>query len=295
MKKIFTLATLALAFTISAFAADDDNTQATGIFLSGTMNDWSENDPQWELKAEPQIPGWACIDLSSMPAGTQFRIVGHNRNYGMKNTRNTIRQNSMHLMTLDGANNLVACDESLDGVHLMVQSDVFTTDKYIGILTITDESQVLYGACMQSSVTPTLLQPIVNTPYTLAAEVDITEPFYIVKAYQLSNATQTVCNYGLSDTQGILRPTSNLTPEASPIPVPADGAGKYMVAFNYQTYSYSVGGDTSVEAIPDSDNLSDGDNTETIYYNLQGIRVANPLKGNIYIRLRNNRPSKITL
>lgn len=283
MKKFFTLLTLC-TLTAAAVSADD---QTVGIYLSGTMNDWAENDAAWEFKAEPETPGWAYIDLSTLPAGTEFRIVGQGRNFGMKNTRNTIRRNSMHLMTLDGTYNLTACDESLDGVHLMVQTEGFATDKYIGILTITDESKTLYGACMQSSVTPTLLQPIVNTPNVLAAEVDITEPWYVVKAYQLSNATQTVCNYGLSDTDGILTPTSNLAPTAPAIPLPAEGPGKHIVHFNYETYAYWLDNNSAVGEI------ILGTDAGATYYNLRGIRVDNPEKGGIYIRVTSGRTTKV--
>ncbi len=284
MKKILTLLAALLTTAAAAFATDE----GTGIYLSGSMNSWAENDPAWELKAEPETPGWAYIDLNSMPAGTQFRVVGHGRNYGMKNDRNTIRQNSEHLMTLDGANNLVVSDETLDGVHFMVQLEGFTTDKYIGLLTINEDSHVLYGACMQSSVTPTLLVPDTNSGAgVVGGYVEITEPFYIVKAYSLSNATQTVNNYGLSDTEGLLQPTSNLSPSASPVPVPADGTGEYLVCFNTDTYAYSVGENLSVGSLS-----ADSDASE-IYYNLQGIRTAQPDKGSVYIRVRDGKVHKV--
>lgn len=284
MKKFFTLICGA-ALGCASMAAQE----GCGIYLTGDMNEWKENDPQWEFKAEPEIPGWAYIDLTDLPAGTNFRIMGEGRKYGMKNTRNTIRQNSMHLMTLDGANNLVACEEGLDGVHLMVQSDVFKTDKYIGILTITDASKVLYGACMESSVTPTLLNPSASVPAIVEGEVDITEPWYVVRAYELSNATQTVCNYGLSDTEGKLQPTSNLAPTAAAIPVPASGSGVHKVEFDTLTYAYAVDGDLGVEGIAASSD------TSVRWYNLQGIPVADPQQGRIYIRVSEGRAAKVIL
>ena len=89
---------------------------------------------------------------------------------------------------------MVVCDESLDGVHLMLQYGEFFTDKYLGIITRTDESELLYGACDAESVTPTLLPAGENGLYS--APVSLTTGWYVIKAYQLSNATQTVCNFG---------------------------------------------------------------------------------------------------
>lgn len=288
MKNLFTILSFCLLSSIYVFADDEP----AGIYLSGTMNNWAQSDPAWELKQDSEIPGWAYIDISAMPAGTEFRIVGHGRDYGMKNTRNTIRQNSMHLLTLDGEYNLTADETSLDGIHLMIQSDIFTTDKYIGLLSLNDESQTLYGVCMESSVTPSLLEPIVNTPNVLAAEVEITEPWFVVKAYQLSNATQTVCNYGLSDTDGVLTPTSNLAPTAPAIPVPDTGAGKYMVTFNFSNYRYTIA-DTSTVGIKDlttDPTFNFGSNpslnAESTYFNLQGMPIEKPEHG-LYIERLN--------
>ncbi len=141
---------------------------------------------------------------------------------------------------------------------------------------------------MQSSVTPTLLVPDTNSGAgVVGGYVEITEPFYIVKAYSLSNATQTVNNYGLSDTEGLLQPTSNLSPSASPVPVPADGTGEYLVCFNTDTYAYSVGENLSVGSLS-----ADSDASE-IYYNLQGIRTAQPDKGSVYIRVRDGKVHKV--
>lgn len=280
MKKILTM--LCALVAGASLSAQD----GTGIYLSGDMNGWSKNDPAWEFKAEAEIPGWACIDLSELPAGTNFRIVGLGRDFGMKNDRNTIRTNSLHLMTQEGKNNLVACDEGLGGVHLMVQTEGFTTDKYIGIITRTADTQVLYGACMETSVTPSLLTADASDPLTVCGNVEITEPWFVVQAYQLGNATQTVCNYGLSDTDGVLTPTSNLVPTAPAIPVPADGAGEYKVTFNTQTYSYCIGDDSGVQTIRHSD-------SEAHYYNLQGIRVTVPVKGNLYIKVCGGEARKV--
>lgn len=283
MKKIFTmLCVLAAGASLSA-------QDGTGIYLSGDMNEWSINDPAWEFKTEAEIPGWASIDLSELPAGTNFRIVGLGRDFGMKNDRNTIRTNSLHLMTHEGKNKLVACDEGLGGVHLMVQTEGFTTDKYIGIITRTADTQTLYGACMETSVTPALLTTDASDPMTVSGNVEITEPWFVVQAYQLSNATQTVCNYGLSDTDGVLTPTSNLAPTALAIPVPADGAGEYKVTFNTQTYSYHLGDDSGVQTIA----LSGSSDSEAYYYNLQGIRVAEPVKGNLYIKVSGGKADKV--
>lgn len=281
MKKIFTLLFAASALVASA--------EGTGIYLSGTMNDWAATDAAWELQTEPDMPGWAYIDLTDMPAGTEFRIVGHGRDFGMKNTRNIIRPNSLHLPTEGGTYNLTVCEEGLDGVRLLVLTEDFETSKYGSIITRNADTKTLYGACMQSSVTPTLLEPIVNTSDVVGAEVEITEPWYVIKAYQLSNATQTVCNYGLTEADaanpgktGTLIPTSFMTPTAAAIPVPAEGPGKYMVQFNYETNAYAVGGELSVTLIPDGTNpISDADSA--IYYNLQGIQVTNPQPGQIYI------------
>lgn len=276
MKKIITL--LFAASTLVASA------EGTGIYLSGTMNDWATADAAWELQTEPDMPGWAYIDLTDMAAGTEFRIVGHGRDFGMKNTRNIIRPNSLHLPTEGGTYNLTVCEEGLDDVHLLVLTEDFETSKYGSIITRNADTKTLYGVCMQSSVTPTLLEPIVNTSDVVGAEVEITEPWYVIKAYQLSNATQTVCNYGLSEADaanpgktGTLIPTSFMTPTAAAIPVPAEGSGKYMVQFNYETNAYAVGGELSI------DTITVGSIDNAIYYNLQGIQVTNPQPGQIYI------------
>ena len=281
MKKLFTL------FAFAAMASTCAFSEGTGIYLTGTMNDWAENDPAWELQEEPNMPGWGSIDLTDFPAGTEFKIVGFGRTYGMKNNRNTINQNSMHTTTLDGSYKLTACAQSLDGVHLLVQTEDFEVNKFVSILTITDASIELWGACMESSVTPTLLVADETTPDVVSADVNVTEAFYIVKAYELSNATQTVVNYGISDTVGVLEPTSFLTPTAAPIPMPADGAGVYTVRFNTETFAYQVGEESSVDKVAVT---SPG---EEVYYNLQGVRVDSPVKGNVYILVRDGKASKI--
>lgn len=280
MKKIFTLLFAASALMASA--------EGTGIYLTGTMNDWAKTDAAWELQPEPDMPGWAYIDLTDMPGGTEFRIVGHGRDFGMKNTRNIIRQNSLHLPTEGGTYNLTACDEGLDGVHLLVLTEDFETSRYGSIITRTSATETIYGACKASSVEPVVLAPLPGAENIVAGEVELTEPWYVIKAYKLSNATQSVTSYGLSapgSTQ--LVPTSFIAPTADPIPVPADGEGTYMVEYNTATMVYGIGtGSLGVEGVEVSGV------SEAVYYNLQGVRVENPDKG-IYIMIRDGRASKV--
>lgn len=281
MKKIFTF-----LFLASALSAAADN---TGIFLSGTMNDWAKDDATWELQTEPDMPGWAYIDLTGMAAGTEFRIVGHGRDFGMKNTRNTFRPNSMHLTTLDGEYNIAVGEAGLDGVHLMVYTEDFKTTKYGSVITRNADTKTIYGACMKSSVEPTVLasQEIADW---VEGEVDITEPWYIIKAYGLSNATQTVTNYGLSASgSNQLVPTSFMTPTADPIAVPEDGNGKYVVAFNTKTMVYQLGSITiGVEEICTDSSAS------AVYYNLQGQKVEHPTSG-LYIKVSNGRGERLMI
>lgn len=252
------------------------NAEGTGVYLTGTFNEWNNADPAWEFRIEEDTPGWAYLDISALAAGAEFRIVGPDgREYGMKNNRNTIRRNSLHLMTLNGANNMVVCDESLDGVHLMLQYGEFFTDKYLGIITRTDESELLYGACDAESVSPTLLPAGENGLYS--APVSLTTGWYVIKAYQLSNATQTVCNFGPTEADATLTPatqlqlaaTSNLTPTLSPIPVPTAGTGDYNVTFNPTDLTVKVVSMTGIESID-----TESDSAE--YYSIEGLRLENP-------------------
>lgn len=270
MKKSLLLLTLGISGAMAA------NAEGTGVYLTGTFNDWNHADPAWEFQLEEDTPGWAYLDITTLGAGAEFRIVGPDgREYGMKNNRNTIRRNSLHLMTLNGANNMVVCDESLDGVHLMLQYGEFFTDKYLGIITRTDESELLYGACDAESVTPTLLPAGENGLYS--APVSLTTGWYVIKAYQLSNATQTVCNFGPAEADATLTPgaplqlaaTSNLTPALSPIPVPTAGAGDYNVTFNpadltVKAVSMTGIGDIDTESLPAE------------YYSMEGLRLERP-------------------
>lgn len=280
MKKLFTLLMTAATLTASA--------EGTGIYLSGTMNNWADADAAWELQAEPDMPGWAYIDLTDMPAGTEFRIKGHGRDFGMKNTRNIIKQNSLHLTTEGGSYNLTAGDEGLDGVHLMVLSEGFDTDRYGSIITRNAATVTLYGACMASSVTPVLLSPKADTPDIVTGEVTIDEPWYVTKAYQLGNATQSVTNYGLAQARSTqLVPTSFITPTAEAIPVPEGSAGTYAIEFDTVTLVYGIGsGSVGLHAV-ESDETS-----APVYYNLHGIRVDNPGSG-VFIMVKNGTPVKL--
>ena len=261
----------------------------SGVYLSGQMNDWATEDPAWELTLDADYPGWATIDLTSMPANTEFCITGFGRTYKMKNAaRVTINRNSMHYAVPNGSYNLTACQASLDGVHLMVQVRDFKTTTMLPLLTITDESIPVYGACMKNSIEPVPLSADEANPAVVKGEVEITEGFYFIKAYKLSNITQTVVSYGLSDTEGVLQPTDFESPTASPVPVPAKGVGKYPVTFNTETYAYTIGEDTGVGSIG-------SEAIDAVYYNLQGIRVDHPVKGNVYIRFADGRPAKILL
>lgn len=275
MKKIFTF--LFLASALSA-AAD-----TTGIFLSGTMNDWAKDDVSWELQTEPEMPGWAYIDLTDMPAGTEFRIVGHGRDFGMKNERNTFRPNSMHLTTQGGEYNIAVGEDGLNGVHLMVYTEDFETTKYGSVITRNADTKTIYGACMKSSVEPTVLSPQPEENY-VSGDVNITEPWYIIKAYGLSNATQTVNNYGVStpDSNQLVA-TSFMTPTVDPIPVPDRGTGEYFVSLNTSTMVYML--DIMVIGVEE---ICTDSSTSAVYYNLQGQKVEHPTSG-LYIKVSNGR------
>lgn len=271
MKKSLLIAAAALCSLAS-------QAEGVGVYITGSMNNWNNSDPAWEFQLEEDTPGWAYIDISSLPAGTEFRIVGPDgREYGMKNTRNTIRQNSLHLMTLNGTYNLVAADGGLDGVHLMLQYGEFFTDKYIGIITRNADSELLYGACDAESVTPTLLPRLEQTD-NYSAMVNLTQGWYVIKAYQLSNATQTVCSYApaaagtevVAGTPLQLTATSNLTPTLSPISVPTSGAGEYSVNFNAASNTLTISNSTGIgETITTTDEAAE-------YFSLEGIRLNAP-------------------
>lgn len=279
MKTISSLMLL-LGLTLSAAAQ-----QSTGIYLSGDMNGWAQADPDWEFLSEPGVPGWASIDLSGMPADTKFHIVGHGRDFAMKNTRNTIGRNSMHLMTLDGTYDLTAGPDGLDGVHLLLGYEDFMTSKYIGIITRTEDTKVIYGACMASSVTPTLL-PESATPGEYTAEVEISEPWFLVQALQVSNATQTICNYGLGSQPLTVTPTSNLAPTAEPLPVPDQGIGTYTVTFQPEALAYSVAG---TQGLMPATTLP----PPVLYYDLQGRPLPSPPPGTPCLKIQAGKTTKV--
>lgn len=253
------------------------NAEGTGVYITGSMNNWNQADPAWEFQLEEDTPGWAYVDISSLPEGTEFRIVGPNgREYGMKNNRNTIRENSLHLMTQDGTYNMTVAEGGFTNVHLMLQYGEFFTDKYLGIITRTSESVLLYGACDAESVTPTLLNPQTGTS-SYSSLVNLTTGWYVVKAYELSNATQTVCNYALAvPTTPVvlgsplqLTATSNLTPTLSPISVPTAGAGEYYVSFDSSDNVLTVSDQTGISTLS-----ADSGNAE--YFSLNGTRLSRP-------------------
>ncbi len=62
---------------------------------------------------------------------------------------------------------------------------------------------------------------------------------------------------------------------------------KYNVTFNAKTGEILIDFPTAVENIA-------ADNTEAVYYNLQGVRVANPEKG-LYIKVQGNKTAKVAL
>lgn len=69
--------------------------------------------------------------------------------------------------------------------------------------------------------------------------------------------------------------------------------GEQTLTFNYNTMKMTfgdpslVGGESGVNAIVDSEN------DDPVYFNLQGIRVAEPISGNIYIVRRGSKTTKV--
>ncbi len=51
MKKSLLLLTLAISGAMAA------NAEGTGVYLTGTFNDWNHADPAWEFQLEEDTPG----------------------------------------------------------------------------------------------------------------------------------------------------------------------------------------------------------------------------------------------
>ncbi len=75
---------------------------------------------------------------------------------------------------------------------------------------------------------------------------------------------------------------------------PADGKNTYVVTTVYNLGESAPSNAVSAEFAGMEDTFLDSE-TETVYYNLQGIRVANPAKGGIYIRCRGGKSEKVII
>lgn len=267
------------------------------LYLTGSFNSWTPGDEAWKLTTTDNVT--YTFDGKDFAEGAEFKITGatweENPGYTTQNTKMEM-DTEYDCDSVDAGSNM-GFNGTATGVSMTFNKETKKVT-FTGTLTpptppATPETLYVIGEVNGNSWAPETGVSMTKDGDVFTTEITITDaPKYFSFAVALADSWDALNVAGNrfapeTDTELSLTATGVFAPAgASAKSFFINTDGSYLLKADFSTMTASI---TEVGGI---DNVI-VDEADAEWFTLQGVRVANPEKGGIYIRVVNGKAVKI--
>lgn len=267
------------------------------LYLTGTFNNWTPGDENWKLTTTDNVT--YTLEGKDFSEGAEFKITGatweENPGYTTQNLKMEM-DTEYDCDAVDGGTNM-GFNGSATGVSLSFNKETKKVT-FTGTLTppappAVPETLYVIGEVNGNSWAPETGVAMTKEGDKFKVQITITDaPKYFSFVVALADSWD---NLNVAGNRFAPEEDTEITPDMPGIFAPAGASAKSFYITTDGTYNLTADFENMTASVEKEDGIEAvaADETDAEWFTLQGVRVANPEKGNIYIRVINGKAVKI--